>query len=78
MSDEVEYIELRRRDPDEAVLLMASVVAEQKRQLVAIRDALGMPPDLPHADVIRRLREIRDILTEIRTLIKQHNVEVGL
>jgi hypothetical protein len=85
MSDEVEYVELRRRDPEEAVLLMASVVAskaetvaEQKRQLVAIRDALGMPPDLPHDDVIRELRQLRGIVTELAALLERHNIKAGL
>jgi hypothetical protein len=75
---EVEYVELRRRDPAEAVLLMASVVAEQKRQLVAIRDALGMPPDLPHDDVIRELRQLRGIVTELAALLERHNIKAGL
>lgn len=75
---EVEYIELRRRDPDEAVFLMASTVADQKRQLIAIRDALGMSPDLPHDDVIRELREIRGIVIELSALIERHNIKVGL
>lgn len=78
MSDEIQYIELRQRDPEEAVLLMASVVAEQKRQLIAIRGMLGLLPEASHDDVIRKLRETRDILTEIRGLIKRHNIEVGL
>jgi hypothetical protein len=78
MSDEVEYVELRRRDPAEAVLLMASVVAEQKRQLVAIRDALGMAPDLPHIDVIKELRQLRGIVTELAALLERHNIKAGL
>jgi hypothetical protein len=69
---------LRRRDPAEAVLLMASVVAEQKRQLVAIRDALGMPHDLPHIDVIKELRQLRGIVTELAALLERHNIKAGL
>lgn len=78
MSDDVERIELRLRDPHEAVLLAAATVADQKRQLIAIRDALGMPRDLPHDDVIRELRQLRGIVTELSALLERHNIKAGL
>lgn len=75
---EVEYIELRRRDPDEAVFLMASTVADQKRELIAIRGVLGLLPDAPHDDVLRELRQIRGIVTELSALLERHNIKAGL
>lgn len=68
MSDEIQYIELRQRDPQEAVLLMASTVAAQKRELTEIRAVLGMPLDAPHAKVIAELSDIRTMVAEIRAM----------
>lgn len=54
----VEYIELRRRDPDEAFLYAASTVAAQRRELAEIRAVLDLPAGASHEQVLSELRNI--------------------
>lgn len=69
---QAQHVELRRRDPDEALLHAASTVAAQKRELAEIRALLDMPADASHEQVLGELRNISAFAAELVRLAVAH------
>lgn len=59
MSDEVEYIELRRRSPDEAIVHASMKIAQLQQESREVRALLGLMDGATHDDLLRHLHRLR-------------------